>query len=162
MKQTSHLLKVVFLWFLGSQFGQAQTLDPVIENPDVVGINKLDARATFFPYNSLELAKEDDVSKASNYMLLNGTWQFNYSDTPEVRPTDFYKEDYDTSKWNTIKVPGNWEVEGFGIPIYVNATYPFQKGELNPPDIPDGDNPVGSYKRTFDVPNNWNGKENHH
>lgn len=159
MKQTNQLLKVVFLWFLGSHLVQAQTLDPVIENPDVVGINKLDARATFFPYNSVELAKEDDISKASNYMLLNGIWQFNYSDTPEVRPTDFYKDDYDTSKWSTIKVPANWEVEGFGIPIYVNASYPFQKGYLNPPDIPDGDNPVGSYKRTFDVPKDWDGKD---
>ena len=159
MKQINHLLKVVFLWLIGSNLVQAQTLDPVIENPAVVGINKLDARATFFPYNSIELAKEDDISKASNYMLLNGIWQFNYSDTPEVRPADFYKEDYDTSKWNTIKVPSNWEVEGFGIPIYVNASYPFQKGELNPPDIPDGDNPVGSYKRTFDFPNTWNGKD---
>ena len=159
MKQTHQLLKVVFLWFLGSHLVQAQTLDPVIENPDVVGINKLDARATFFPYNSLELAKENDMSKASNYMLLNGIWQFNYSDTPEVRPTDFYKDDFDTSKWNTIKVPANWEVEGFGIPIYVNATYPFQKGYLNPPDIPDGDNPVGSYKRTFELPKDWDGKD---
>ncbi len=138
---------------------QAQTLDPVIENPDVIGINKLDARATFFPYNSLELAKEDNLSKAENYLLLNGIWQFNYSEAPESRPADFYKEDYDTSKWNTIKVPSNWEVEGFGVPIYVNATYPFQKGKLNPPDIPDGDNPVGSYKRTFNVPNNWDGKD---
>lgn len=152
-------IRVALLICFGIQFIQAQTLDPVIENPDVVGINKLDPRATFFPYNSLELAKEDDVSKADNYMLLNGIWQFNYSDTPETRPADFYKEDFDTSNWNTIKVPSNWEVEGFGVPIYVNATYPFQKGELNPPDIPDGDNPVGSYKRTFEVPNDWNGKD---
>ncbi|MBA6153243.1 glycoside hydrolase family 2 TIM barrel-domain containing protein [Gelidibacter maritimus] len=156
------IYKSILLGFMicfGLPSVQSQNLDPVIENPDVVGINKLDARATFFPYNSLELAKEDDVSKADNYMLLNGIWQFNYSDTPEVRPTDFYKEDFDTSNWNTIKVPSNWEVEGFGIPIYVNATYPFQKGELNPPEIPDGDNPVGSYKRTFELPNNWNGKD---
>lgn len=159
MKHTRHLLKVVFLWFIGSSAVQAQTLDPVIENPDVIGINKLDARATFFPYNSVQLAKEDHVDKAENYLLLNGIWQFNYCEAPELRPTDFYKENYDTSKWATIKVPANWEVEGFGIPIYVNASYPFQKGELNPPDIPDGNNPVGSYKRTFDVPNNWDGKD---
>lgn len=159
MKKMNYALKSVFLLVMGSHLVQAQTLDPVIENPDVVGINKLDARATFFPYNSLELAQEDNVSKADNYLLLNGTWQFNYSDTPETRPTDFYKEGFDTSTWNTIKVPSNWEVEGFGVPIYVNATYPFQKGELNPPDIPDGDNPVGSYKRTFEVPKDWNGKD---
>ena len=159
MKQSSHFLKVILLCFLGIQTLQAQTLDPVIENPDVIGINKLDARATFFPYNSLELAKEDNVSKAENHLSLNGTWQFNYSETPEKRPVDFYKEDYNTSNWNSIKVPSNWEVEGFGVPIYVNARYPFQKGYLNPPDIPDGDNPVGSYKRTFNVPNNWDGRD---
>lgn len=159
MKQTNPLLKIVFLWVLGSTVGYAQTLDPVIENPDVVGINKLDARATFFPYNTLEQAKENDLSKATNYMLLNGTWQFNYVESPELRPVDFYKEDFDTSQWSTIKVPSNWEVEGFGVPIYVNASYPFQKGHLNPPDIPDGHNPVGSYKRTFDVPKNWDGKD---
>ncbi|UFH34347.1 glycoside hydrolase family 2 TIM barrel-domain containing protein [Flavobacterium acetivorans] len=159
MKQTSHLLQVFFLWFIGINVVQAQTLDPVIENPDVIGINKLDARSSFFPYNSVALAKEDNVAKAENYLLLNGIWQFNYVDSPEKRPTDFYKEDYDVSKWSTIKVPANWEVEGFGIPIYVNASYPFQKGELSPPDIPDGNNPVGSYKRTFDLPKNWNGKD---
>ena len=159
MKQTNSLLTVVFLWLIGSNLIQAQTLDPVIENPDVVGINKLDARATFFPYNSLALAKQDDLSKAENYLLLNGIWQFNYSDNPESRPVDFYKKDYNTTKWNSIKVPGNWEIEGFGVPIYVNASYPFQKGELNPPDIPDGNNPVGSYKRTFNIPNNWDGSD---
>jgi beta-galactosidase len=159
MKRTHHLIKVVFLCVIGISLVQAQTLDPVIENPNVIGINKLDARATFFPYNSLNLAKEDNLSKAENYLLLNGTWQFNYSEAPESRPADFYKADYDTSKWATIKVPANWEVEGFGVPIYVNASYPFQKGKLNPPDIPDGHNPVGSYKRTFNVPNNWDGKD---
>ncbi len=159
MKQAHHLLKVIFLFVFTIQAVQAQTLDSVIENPNVVGINKLHARATFFPYNSLELAKENNLAKTQNYLLLNGIWQFNYSETPELRPANFYKEDYDTSTWNTIKVPANWEIEGFGIPIYVNTTYPFQKGKLNPPDIPDGHNPVGSYKRTFTVPNNWNGKE---
>ncbi|WP_291868920.1 glycoside hydrolase family 2 TIM barrel-domain containing protein [Maribacter sp.] len=159
MKKTNHLLKVVFLWFIGITIGQTQTLDPVIENPNVLGINKLDARATFFPYNSLELAREGNLAKAKNHFSLNGVWQFNYSETPKLRPVDFYKEDYDTSKWSTIKVPANWEVEGFGIPIYVNVRYPFQKGELNPPDIPDGHNPVGSYKRDFTVPENFNGKD---
>jgi beta-galactosidase len=159
MRHTNSLLKAVFLWLIGSTALQAQTLDPVIENPDVIGINKLDARATFFPYNSLELAKENNMDKAENYMLLNGMWKFNYSENPESRPADFYKDDYNTAAWKNIKVPGNWEVEGFGVPIYVNATYPFQKGRLNPPDIPDGHNPIGSYKRTFNIAKNWDGKD---
>jgi len=159
MKYTKPFLKVVFLLFLGTSIFQAQTLDPVIENPDVIGINKLDALATFFPYNSLELAKENNLNKANNYFILSGLWQFNYSENPESRPVDFYKESYNSSSWKNIKVPANWEIEGFGVPIYVNATYPFQKGKLDPPDIPDGHNPVGSYKRTFNVAENWDGKD---
>lgn len=154
--------KISFLWLcciLSTNVIQSQTLDPVIENPNVVGINKLPARASFFPYNSKQLASENEVSKASNYLLLNGVWKFNWVRDSEERPRDFYKNDYDISSWNSIKVPSNWEVEGYGIPIYVNASYPFQKGELAPPDIPDGYNPVGSYKRSFTVPAGWNGKE---
>jgi len=137
----------------------AQTLDPVIENPNVIGQNKLDARASFFAFENKALALENKIEKASNYMLLNGLWKFNWSKSPELRPEDFYKDEYNTSHWDDIKVPANWEVEGYGIPIYTNASYPFQKGALAPPDIPDGYNPVGSYKRSFDVPENWNAKE---
>lgn len=138
---------------------QAQTLDSIIENPNVVGINKLPARASFFPYNSKQLALENEISKASNFLLLNGIWKFNWVRDSKERPIDFYKDNFDISSWNSIKVPANWEVEGFGIPIYVNASYPFQKGELSPPDIPDGYNPVGSYKRNFSVPMDWKGQE---
>jgi beta-galactosidase len=162
LKMKKTYLKLSFLLlccFLVINVVQSQTVDPVIENPDVVGINKLPARATFFPYNSVELASENEISKAANYLLLNGIWKFNWVRDSEERPQDFYKNNYDTSSWETIKVPSNWEVEGFGIPIYVNASYPFQKGELAPPDIPDGYNPVGSYKRNFTVPTDWNGQE---
>ena len=137
----------------------AQSLDPIIENPAIVQQNKLDARASFFAFKSESLAIENNLDKATNYKSLNGIWKFNWSKNPENRPKDFYKENYNTSKWDDIPVPSNWELEGFGVPIYVNASYPFQKGNLNPPDIPDGYNPVGSYKRTFQLPKNWKGKE---
>ena len=127
MKHKKSLLKIAFSLFLGTGVFQAQTLDSVIENPDVIGINKLDARATFFPYNSLELAKENNIESADNFLKLNGLWKFNYSESPESRPVDFYKESYNSSSWKNIKVPGNWEIEGFGVPIYVNATYPFKR-----------------------------------
>ena len=151
--------KAVVLFMLMIGFVQAQTLDPVIENPEVIAMNKLPARATFFPYNSLDLAINNDENKAENYLLLNGIWKFNWVKSPELRPKDFYKEDYSTKNWNDIKVPSNWEIEGYGIPIYTNTQYPFAPRNPNPPDIPDGYNPVGSYKRTFDVPKNWDGKE---
>ncbi len=160
MKFKNFLLSITAMLFvLVISSLQAQTLDPVIENPDVIAINKLPARATFFPYNSLDLAVQNEESKADNYLLLNGIWKFNWVKSPELRPKDFYKEDYSTNGWNDIKVPSNWEVEGYGIPIYTNSQYPFAEKNPNPPDIPDGYNPVGSYKRTFDIPKNWDGKE---
>lgn len=160
MNRIKHFKKNLFtLVLLGINTIQAQTLDPVIENPDVIEINKLPARASFFAYESSDLANGNDLSKASNYLLLNGIWQFNWVRDSEDRPKDFYKEDYNTVNWNTIKVPANWELEGFGVPIYTNIEYPFNTKNPNPPDIPDGYNPVGSYKRTFEVSEDWIGKE---
>lgn len=137
----------------------AQTLDPVIENPKVIEINKLPARASFFAYESVDLANSNTLFESDRYVSLNGMWKFNWSKNPESRPKDFYKNNYATDNWTDIKVPSNWEVEGFGIPIYTNTEYPFNTTNPNPPDIPDGYNPVGSYKRTFEIPSNWNGKE---
>ena len=138
---------------------QAQTLDPVIENPAVIQINKLDARASFFPYNSEKAAEDNELKNADNYLLLNGIWKFNWVKAPEQRPVDFYKNNYDTSNWDEIKVPANWEVEGYGIPIYTNTEFPFNIKNPNPPDIPDGYNPVGSYKRNFTISTDWTGKD---
>jgi len=159
MKTRTQSFILAFLMLFSIQFGIAQTLDPVLENPAIVELNKLNARASFFAFESKSLALKNDLDNASNYKLLNGIWKFNWSKNPESRPTDFYKETYSTAKWDAIKVPANWEVEGYGVPIYVNASYPFQQGHLAPPDIPDGYNPVGSYKRDFQLPKNWDGKE---
>jgi len=137
----------------------AQTLDPVIENPAVIQMNKLDARASFFPYSSEKAAEDNELKNATNYQLLNGIWKFNWVKSPEQRPVDFYKNEYDTSTWNDIKVPANWEVEGYGIPIYTNTEFPFNTKNPNPPDIPDGYNPVGSYKRNFTISSDWKGKD---
>jgi len=159
MKIFLHLSKILFFLIVGINYLHTQTLDPIIENPDVISINKLPARASFFPYSNTHLAKKNDLSKAANYLILNGVWKFNWVKNPESRPKDFYKLDYPTNDWNDIKVPSNWEVEGFGIPIYTNTRYPFNPDNPTPPDIPDGYNPVGSYKRNFNIPIDWEGKE---
>lgn len=149
---------LLFIFF--TSVVSAQTLDAITENPEVVGINKLPARASFFAYESLSLAKENTIEKSSNYKSLNGLWKFNWVRSPEERPVDFYKESYNTSAWKDIPVPSNWQLEGYGIPIYTNIPYPFSfTSTPSPPDIPDGYNPVGSYKRTFAIPDSWNGKE---
>ncbi|ETN95340.1 glycoside hydrolase family 2 TIM barrel-domain containing protein [Zhouia amylolytica] len=153
------LKKISLLLCVGALNLHGQTLDPVIENPDVVAINKLPPRASFFAYESLQQAEENESSRSTRFLSLNGTWKFNWSRSPELRPKDFYKSNYSTLGWDDIEVPSNWEVEGYGIPIYTNTEYPFNTTNPNPPDIPDGYNPVGSYKRSFNIPDNWNGEE---
>lgn len=144
----------------GSQAVHSQSLDPVWENPAVIGLNKLSPRATFFGYESLGHARAGDTSASERYASLNGIWKFHYAPVPEERPIAFYKESFDVSEWDEIQVPSNWEIQGFGTPIYVNHPYAFSFGKTpNPPDIPDEDNPVGSYKRTFELPDRWDGQQ---
>ena len=131
----------------------AQT--PDWENPSVFAVNKEAPRATSLPYNNEQLAVNDVYEQSPYYLSLNGTWKFRWVKIPAERPVDFYMENYNTSDWDDIKVPGNWELQGYGIPIYTNVTYPHPK---NPPFIPHNDNPVGSYKRSFDLPASWDGR----
>ncbi len=159
IKPFKNALKLALSLFFITNTTTAQTLDPVIENPEVFKINKLPARASFFAYENELLAKGNDISKSKNHLSLNGIWKFNWVKSPELRPKDFYKNDYSTESWKDLKVPSNWEVEGYGVPIYTNVIYPFAPRNPNPPDIPDGYNPVGSYKRTFNLPVNFSGKE---
>ncbi|REE00453.1 glycoside hydrolase family 2 TIM barrel-domain containing protein [Marinoscillum furvescens] len=125
------------------------------QDPEVFAINKLEPHTYFYHYAN---AAEANASwqQSANYFSLNGTWKFNWEKTPEQRPKDFYQPDFNVSSWGTIEVPGNWELQGYGIPIYTNVTYPFPK---NPPFVDSDYNPVGSYKRTFELPESWDGKE---
>lgn len=84
---------------------------------------------------------------------LNGDWKFHWADLPSKAPTDFYKADYDVSSWGTIKVPANWELNGYGTPVYVNVDNEFRPNE--PPFAPTVDNPVGCYVTEFDIPETW-------
>lgn len=131
----------------------AQTLD--WENPKVFGINKEPARATSIPYNTESLAIANQHTQSPWYQSLNGTWKFNWVMRPAERPVDFYKNNYDTRHWGEIEVPGNWELQGYGIPIYTNIRYVFP---ANPPYTSHEDNPVGSYKRSFNLPDSWDGR----
>lgn len=125
------------------------------ENPGVFAQGRLPYRATAYPYPSAADALKGDFNASPWYESLNGKWKFHYSQKPADRPADFYRTDYDTSSWGEITVPGNWEMQGYGTPIYTNTTYIFPK---NPPYTSHTDNPVGSYKRSFDIPSSWNGR----
>ena len=121
------------------------------ENPEVFQINREPARAAFLPYADEPSAIADDYSRSPWFLSLNGKWKFNWSPTPDEKPDDFFKTNFNTTNWKELNVPSNWELQGYGIPIYTNVTYPFVK---NPPFIDHADNPVGSYKRTFELPKN--------
>jgi beta-galactosidase len=125
------------------------------ENPSILGINKEPAHSHFIPYPDIPTAMANDPDLSSFYLPLNGVWKFHYADKPGDRPTAFYRDDYDVSRWADITVPGNWELQGFGVPIYTDTAYPFPS---DPPRIPHDDNPVGSYRRSFAIPDDWEGR----
>ncbi len=131
---------------------------PEWNNPAIVQVNKETPHATLFPFENSALALNADRTKSANYLSLNGEWFFHYSEKPAERPKEFFKNEFDVSGWDLIPVPANWELQGYGIPIYVNIPYEFTKNP-NPPNIPDDPNPVGSYKRSFTLPANFEGKE---
>lgn len=122
------------------------------ENQHIFAEGRLYPRATAWPFATATAAKGGDWKSSPYVMSLNGTWKFRYSPNPDVRPTDFYKKGYDVSGWDNIPVPSNWEMEGFGTPIYTNTEYVFP---ANPPYVNYGKNPVGSYKRSFTLPQGW-------
>ncbi len=154
-----------------------QQLDPItdykayIENEQIISENKLEAHASFSSFSS-EMDMRDNQPEF--YQLLDGQWKFNWVRNPKERPTTFMNPSEDVSKWDDIKVPSNWEVEGYGIPIYVNHQYEFadykamiaEDMELvdkyypkDPGNVPDNYNPVGSYRREFTIDDSWDGKE---
>lgn len=131
---------------------------PEWQNPEIVEVNRVAPHATLFPYESYEYAIENKKTNSQNYIDLNGKWKFNWARKPADRPLDFYKEDFDVSSWEEIDVPSNWELKGYGVPIYVNIPYEWT-ADPNPPEVPVDYNPVGSYKRSFTIPASWDGRK---
>ena len=109
-------------------------------------------RAHFVSYSDPESAIAGDRAPGAWHRSLNGRWKFRYSSRPADRPEGFFRPDYDVSDWDEIDVPSNWEREGYGYPIYVNIPYPFAADE---PNVPVDINPVGSYRREFEMPESW-------
>jgi beta-galactosidase len=131
-------------------FAQKELLE--WKNPEVFGINKLPPRAHFFPFSTIDQAVMGDKESSEWFLSLNGTWKFHWVRKPVDRPVNFFKMDYNIDDWVDIEVPGNWEMQGFGVPIYVKR-YPFLPiAGL----VSDDYNPVGSYRRSFELPVNWN------
>ncbi|WP_373232307.1 glycoside hydrolase family 2 TIM barrel-domain containing protein [Cohnella sp.] len=128
-------------------------------NPTIFQLNRMDAHSTLITHDSLEEALIGDRQSSAHYHLLNGQWRFAFAENPDKRIKDFYKSDFDSSSWNEIKVPAHWQLQGYDYPQYSNVRYPWIDSEiLKPPFAPTKYNPVGSYIRTFHVPDGWQGK----
>ena len=125
---------------------------PDWENPSIFQINKEAPKAQFERYPNSTTALQENQDQNPYQQSLNGPWQFHWVKKPADRPIDFYKNDFKTDHWDNIQVPSNWELKGYGIPIYTNIEYPFPK---NPPFIPHEYNPVGSYVKQVDLPEAW-------
>lgn len=141
---------VVLVWAAGCG-------PPDWENERVFECNRLAARATFTPYPTEAMALRCEPEDSPCRMSLNGPWKFRWSPRPEVRPSEFFRPEYNTESWDTIKVPSNWQLEGYGVQIYTSSAHPFR---VDPPRVmgePEKDwtasvnrNPVGSYRRTLE------------
>ena len=114
----------------------------------------------YFAYSSSEEAAKADKENSSNFMTLNGIWKFNWVKNADARPTDFYRTDYNDKGWGQMKVPGVWEMNGYGDPIYVNVGYAWRSQyKNNPPYVPIENNHVGSYRKEIIIPAEWSEKE---
>ena len=141
-----HLIVTVLLALGLSAFAAPKQTMPDWQNPEVVEINRLPMTTTF----------ETDGLK----QVLNGTWKFNWNENLNSRPLDFYNLSYDDAAWDSMPVPGMWELNGYGDPLYLNAGYPWRRHfRHNPPFVPEERNYVGQYRRTFELGPEWSGKD---
>ncbi|MEN8116350.1 MAG: beta-galactosidase, partial [Bacteroidota bacterium] len=118
------LLPIISILFVAISV-VAQNETPDWENPQMFDQNKEKAHATLMPFRTVDEALTQKPQQSVFYKSLSGTWKFNWVRKPADRPVDFYKPDFDVSSWDNIPVPSNWELEGYGIPIYVNHQYEF-------------------------------------
>ncbi len=137
-----------------------------IENPELLGINKEAAHAILMPYANLNEALIANRHASAFCRSLNGMWKFNWVKWPQMRPLDFYKPEFDVATWKEIPVPSNWQVLGYGTPYYRNLGYiikkDFPRVMSRPPKnftAYEERNPVGSYRRDFEVPVEWAGRQ---
>ncbi|HUT28810.1 MAG TPA: glycoside hydrolase family 2 TIM barrel-domain containing protein [Sedimentisphaerales bacterium] len=136
------------------------------EDPAVIGRNREAAHCTLMPYSDISSAKKGRPQESPWFMSLNGMWKFKWVGRPEQRPVEFFKGEYDVSGWDEITVPSNWQLQGYGTPIYSNVPYPFQADPPRVTSTPPENftnyknrDPVGSYRRDFVLPDGWADRE---
>ena len=149
---------VVILIYLLSPGMSVSSADKPLdwENPRELQVNAEQPHATLMPYPDKETAQSFERHSSDRFKLLNENWKFAWKPRPSERPEGFENFDFPDASWETIPVPVNWQLFGYGFPLYTNIEYPFPK---NAPHIPHDDNPVGLYRKFFEVPESFRGKE---
>jgi len=128
------------------------------EDQNIVRINKEEPHAHFMPYDAIDKAAKADLKLSPYYQSLNGKWKFKWYESPDITPTNFFESGYNDQDWDKIDVPANWEMRGYGYPIYVNIKYPYGNS-VPPPRIPHDYNPTGLYRQPFSIPADWKNKQ---
>lgn len=141
-----------------AQSPQKEAKLPYWRDMNVVAVNKEAPRSSFMTYADKSQALTGKYEASPYYKSLNGVWKFIYADNDTKLPANVTADNADASSWSDIKVPGNWEVQGFGDAIYTNTVYDFKPRNPNPPELPD-EVPVGVYQRKFEVPSDWDGRD---
>ena len=123
-------------------------------------VNRLKLHTNYFAYENETLALAGQMDKSANFISLHGAWKFNWVKDADKRPVDFFKTDLDDSAWKTMNIPANWELNGYGVPEYVNTGFAWRGHfDQKPPAVPVKDNNVGSYRRIVNIPDSWDGKQ---
>ena len=126
------------------------------ENPQALQVNVEPPHASLTPYPDKETAESFERLNSDRFKLLNGSWKFKWTSRPSEHPEGFQDVDFADASWATLPVPANWQLHGYGLPLYTNIKYPFPQ---NAPHIPHEDNPIGLYRKYFEVPESFHGKE---
>lgn len=130
------------------------------QDPEVNGINRAPMRAAYFAYPTAEAAQAGVKEKAANFMSLNGMWKFNWVRNETERPMNFYQVGFEDQCWVDFPVPGIWELNGYGDPVYKNVGFAWSNQFVpNPPLVESANNHVGSYRKTIDLPADWKGQQ---
>lgn len=152
-KKTVILLSVLMLSF--ASFAQTANLGEWWNDLSVFQVNKVAPRTNVIPYSDEDGVNRLAYSESDYYRCINGDWSFFYVNTPAEKPVGFYDREYDCAGWGSMPVPGNWELNGYGQPVYVNVANEFKS---NPPYAPTEYNPVGCYRTSFQLPAEWEGR----
>src|SRR5690554_7258971 len=149
------LVIILASFTLSAQESKFANVYSFIENTAVFEINQNEGHTVCIPFKSVGEALNLPKSESGNVLSLNGRWKFHFANTPEGTPNDFFTTIFNDQKWPEITVPSNWEMQGYGDPLFRNVAHAFKS---NPPFVPREYNPTGSYRKTFNLPANWKSK----